>query len=292
MDKKIPKVGFKKDQTLDIEVLSFAELIEKLDQTSDHDPYAVHKIEFYLIIYISKNVYHHFVDFDLYELSEGSALFIAKNQIHHFTKELLDSEGFIIIFNNIFLTNPSFLTDSLKFNRLFNYHIESPVIHQKDLGTDNFNSMILKLYQEYKFPSNIIKSEILRSLLHIILLQAERAKDKHSIQGVNTQWLEIFNSFKDLLEREYINTRSSRYYASQLLISYKYLNEVVKKLTQKTVKAFIDDFVIMEIKRFLVSTSLSIKEISYATGFEEPANMVKFFKKNTSITPLKFRQQI
>ncbi|MEM9824463.1 MAG: helix-turn-helix domain-containing protein, partial [Bacteroidota bacterium] len=38
------------------------------------------------------------------------------------------------------------------------------------------------------------------------------------------------------------------------------------------------------------STALSVKEISYQTGFEEPANMVKFFKKNTGITPLKFRQ--
>ena len=98
-------------------------------------------------------------------------------------------------------------------------------------------------------------------------------------------------SFKDMLEKEYTKTRSSRDYASSLFISYKFLNDIVKKLTSKTVKTFIDDFVTIEIKRYLVTTSLSIKEISYKTGFEEPANMVKFFRKNTSFTPLKFRQQ-
>lgn len=292
MQQEIPKIGYKEDQNFDIELLTFSELVEKLDQTENHNPYHVHKIEFYLILFITENSYSHFVDFDLYELKKGSALFIAKNQIHHFTKELLKSDGYVIIFNSVFLSNHYFISDSLKFNRLFNYHIESPVIHKEDLGLDDFSPIINKLYQEYKFPNNITKPEILSSLLHILLLQAERAKEVQSIKRVPTQRLEIFSAFKNLLEKEYINTRSSRYYASQLLISYKYLNDVVKKLTDKTVKSFIDDFVIMEIKRYLVSTSLSIKEISYATGFEEPANMVKFFKKNTKLTPLKFRQKI
>ena len=101
----------------------------------------------------------------------------------------------------------------------------------------------------------------------------------------------MFNQFKNLLENDCVKTRNSRAYAAKLFISYKFLNEVVKKLTGKTVKTFIDDFVIMEIKRYLVSTSLSSKEISYKTGFEEPANMTKFFKKHTGLTPLKFRAQ-
>ncbi|MEM1119123.1 MAG: helix-turn-helix domain-containing protein, partial [Bacteroidota bacterium] len=71
-----------------------------------------------------------------------------------------------------------------------------------------------------------------------------------------------------------------------------FLNEVVKKLTGKTVKAFIDDFVTVEIKRYLISTSLSVNEICYRTGFKEPANLVKFFKRKTATTPQRFRQQL
>jgi AraC-like DNA-binding protein len=240
---------------------------------------------------VTKNSYSHYVDFQSYQLTKGSALFVAKNQVHHFTKGLQEAEGFGIVFSNLFLDKYHFLANRSKFNRLFNYHIEPPVIHKGEMGQDSFIDIAQKIYTEYVFPNNFIKFEMLNTLLHVLLLKAERAKEIHSISSVKTQWLEIFNSFKDMLEKEYIKSRSSRYYASKLFISYKFLNDIVKHLTNKTVKAFIDDFVTIEIKRYLVSTSLSVKEISYQTGFEEPANMVKFFKKNTNITPLKFRQQ-
>jgi AraC-like DNA-binding protein len=177
-------------------------------------------------------------------------------------------------------------------NRLFNYHIETPVIHQAEMGEDTLLDIGRKLHQEYLYPNDFAKSEILSTLLNVLLLKAERAKEFQSITGVKVHWLETFTTFKDMLESEYVKTRSSRSYAARLLVSYKFLNDIVKELTGKTVKVFIDDFVTTEIKRYLLSTSLSVKEISYQTGFEEPANMIKFFKKNTHITPLKFRQRL
>lgn len=292
MEKEIPKILFDRDKSLDIEVMNFAQLLKKLNHSKDHNPFAVHKIEFYLILIVSKNSYSHFVDFKSYKLVEGSALFVAKNQVHHFTKALLESDGFCIIFSSLFIDKYYFLSGSLKLNRLFNYHIETPTIHQKEMGGDSFIGIANKLHEEYIFPNNFIKSEMLRSLLHILLLKAERAKEIQSISGVKTHWLEIFGTFKNRLEEEYVNTRNSKTYAAGLFVSYKFLNDIVKQLTGKTVKAFIDGFVTIEIKRYLVSTSLSVKEISYKTGFEEPANMIKFFKKNTNTTPLKFRQQL
>ena len=154
---------------------------------------------------------------------------------------------------------------------------------------DNFIGVAHKLHYEYNFPNNFLKHDMLRALLQVLLLKAERAKENKSIDNVKTHWLNTFSAFKNILQKEYSKTRNSRNYASKLFISYKLLNDIVKKLTGKTVKAFIDDFVTIEIKRYLVSTSLSIKEISYQTGFEEPANMIKFFKRNTQKTPLQFR---
>lgn len=291
MEKEIPKIFFNRYKSLDIEVMNFTQLSSKLIQSETHNPFAAHKIEFYLILIITKNSYSHFVDFKSYLLSEGSALFVAKNQVHHFTKGLLESDGFCIVFSSLFMDKYYFLSDTLKLNRLFNYHIETPVILPEDMGQDNLIGIAHKLHDEYTFPNNFAKSEILRTLLHLLLLKAERTKESQSISGVKTHWLETFSNFKNLLEKEYVKTRNSRIYAANLFISYKFLNDIVKQLTGKTVKAFIDEFVTIEIKRYLVSTSLSVKEISYRTGFEEPANMIKFFKKNTNTTPLKFRQQ-
>ena len=291
MKKEFPKIHFDEHANLSIEVMDFEQLFGKLQQIKSHNPYTPHKIEFFLILIVTKNTYTHFVDFKSYELSEGSTLFVAKNQVHHFNKGLEEAEGFGIVFSHLFVNKFYFLNDNLRLNRLFNYHIESPIIHQKELGEDSLIKLISDLHKEFYATNNFAKSEILASLLRLLLLKAERAKEFLSVPSVNTRWQETFNEFRKMLEREYVNTRNSRIYASKLFVSYKFLNDIVKKLTGSTVKAFIDDFVTIEIKRYLISTSLSVNEISYKTGFEEPANMVKFFKKHTATTPLKFRQQ-
>ena len=135
------------------------------------------------------------------------------------------------------------------------------------------------------------KAEILNALLQALLLKAERAKEAQLPKATNPHWLDLFNRFKEMLEKGFFQTRNARFYAAELAISYKYLNDIVKELSGKTAKEFIDDFVIIEIKRRLASTPLSIKEISYQTGFDEPSNMIKFFKKKTQKTPLDFRRK-
>ncbi|GAA4243483.1 AraC family transcriptional regulator [Winogradskyella damuponensis] len=290
MSHDLPKIAYKSNIELDIEVMTFAETYNKLSKSS-HDPFSSHRILFHLILIVTKNSYSHVVDFKSYTLVEGSSIFIAKNQIHHFTKELKKADGYCIVFNSAFVDKSHYLLSNLNLNRLFNYHIEAPVIHQKEMDNDNLINIANDLRNEYTFSNDFGKSEILSNLLHVLLLKAERAKENQSVKNINLQWLEKFTAFKDMLEIDYPKTRSSRDYASNLFISYKFLNDIVKTLTGKTVKAFIDDFVIIEIKRYLVTTSLSVKEISYKTGFEEPANMVRFFRKNTTFTPLKFREQ-
>ncbi|MEM9986019.1 MAG: helix-turn-helix domain-containing protein, partial [Bacteroidota bacterium] len=204
---------------------------------------------------------------------------------------LKEAKGYCLVFDHSFLDRRYILPQSQKLNRLFNYHIETPIIQAWEMGQDSLQGIAWKLHDEYHFPNDFAKSEMLHTLLHVLLLKAERVKEFQSISGLKTDWLERFNQFKSLLESNYVTTRSSRDYAIEMFISYKFLNEIVKKLSGKTVKAFIDDFVAVEIKRYLVSTSLSVKEISYQTGFEEPANMIKFFKKNTGFTPRRFREQ-
>ncbi len=289
--KEIPKIDFKQKNTFGIEVMKISQLSKKLLDTHAHNPFETHKIDFFLILVLMSNRYTHFVDFKSHSLSKGSVLFVAQNQIHHFDEEILNAKGICIIFNNSFFDHGQFYSGGHKFYRLFNYHIENPTLQQSELGLDKLIDLANELWDEYQHPDSEVKYEILYSLLKAFLLKAERAKEFRSISAVKTKWMEIFSEFKRAVESQYPTTRSSKEYAKQLFISYKSLNEIVKRLTGKTAKSFIDDFVTIEIKRYLSSTSLSIKEISYKTGFEEPANLIKFFKKHTNTTPLQFRKQ-
>ena len=44
-------------------------------------------------------------------------------------------------------------------------------------------------------------------------------------------------------------------------------------------------------KRLLRGTTIPSKNIAYDMGFDEPTNMVKYFKKHVDMTPNAFREE-
>jgi len=92
-----------------------------------------------------------------------------------------------------------------------------------------------------------------------------------------------------LVALNYTTTRTASQYADWIAIPLKELNKICHSYTGKTAKVFIIDYITLEAKRWLVTTRLPVKRIAYECGFSEPTNFLKFFKKNTGITPSKFR---
>ena len=129
-------------------------------------------------------------------------------------------------------------------------------------------------------------------MLHIFLLQSEREIRK---QGTNVlkQSAELDNLllFKELLEKNFRKEKLVKRYANELNISEKLLHKATTQLIDKTPKQVIDERILLETKRLLVHSNLSIKEIAYDLGFEEPTNFIKYFRKHTNMTPAEFREQ-
>ncbi|MEI6436138.1 MAG: helix-turn-helix domain-containing protein, partial [Bacteroidota bacterium] len=55
-------------------------------------------------------------------------------------------------------------------------------------------------------------------------------------------------------------------------------------------KEIINDRILLEAKRLLVHTNLSIKELGQDLGFDDPAYFVRYFKSHTASTPVEFRE--
>jgi AraC family transcriptional activator of pobA len=87
-------------------------------------------------------------------------------------------------------------------------------------------------------------------------------------------------------------TRNAKDYCNNLNVSYQKLNLTCKTLTNKTVKEFIDDFLLLKAKRLLSESDVIISQVAYNLGFDEPTNFTKFFKKHTNQTPRSFTESI
>lgn len=99
----------------------------------------------------------------------------------------------------------------------------------------------------------------------------------------------IFERFYESLIESYQAERSVRFYADRLCLTPKHLSGVVKEVSGKTVGEWIDDFVILEAKALLNSSSLSIQEISDRLNFANQSFFGKYFKHYTGLSPKEYR---
>ncbi|MGK5078746.1 helix-turn-helix domain-containing protein [Janthinobacterium sp. HLX7-2] len=82
------------------------------------------------------------------------------------------------------------------------------------------------------------------------------------------------------------------YYAQCIGITATHLNPIARGHAGKSALELIHERVLLEAKRNLAYTSMTINVLSYALGFAEPAYFARFFKRHTGVTPKDFRMQL
>ena len=267
------------------ELIDLHSLLHQSIVELDHNPHKPHRLSFFAIIIIQAGEVSHELDFKKYRLKAGDCLLISRGQIHAFD-ESTHYQGYMAVFTEAFLLHHIAPATLQKISRLYNYHLNLSQCH-----CPQENKQFLENIQDTQTsPTSFAGSDILAAYLTIYLLKLEQIKHLNVTTKAFDRKYEIFDAFKQKVEKNYPNSRHAKDYAHQLAVSYKYLNEACKAFTNKTAKTFIDDFVVLEAKRYLSSSALSIKEISFQCGFDEPTNFQKYFKKYTGNTPAQFRQ--
>ena len=174
---------------------------------------------------------------------------------------------------------------------LYNYHLYHPVIQLQEDQMDIFTQLIQRAKEEYKIHKDELTEEIMQSVLKIFLLMADRIRKTSTLNQKPVKYQNEFIQFQTLLQTHILEERKVKYYADALNMSSKKLNRICQEVVNQPAKSYINDMHILEIKRLLMNTSLSIKEIAFKSGFHEPTNFVKYFKKSANLTPLAFRNQ-
>ncbi len=101
---------------------------------------------------------------------------------------------------------------------------------------------------------------------------------------------ELYNQFISQVNNFCRTYSDVHFYADQLNVSSRYLAQVTRRISGKTPKAIIDEYIVKEIERELSTTTHTVQEIANTFGFSSQAHLTKFFKKMRGLTPSAFRQ--
>jgi len=266
-------------------------VIKKVCGTSDvltEQMFSPHRKDYYFFFLVKKGNSRHWVDFLSYQVQPHHLYFTLPHQIHVKERES-QTVGSLIAFSEEFITLcndetikqlPIIQNNGLK-------HAIALTAEEEDFLDHLFELML----QEWLVPKAHTQT-VLQSYVKIYLVYLSRIYSKlfsNDNNGVKQQAL--FMQFSALLGEKYAQLHHAGDYADALHITTGHLNSAVKHHTGKTVTDMIQERIMMEAKRLLFHSDMSVKEIGYQLGFEDAAYFNRTFKKHAGMTPLEFRQQ-
>lgn len=240
------------------------------------------RYDFHQIIWFVKtkgdNLYS--IDFNKYTISDNQIVIIYPRQIERV--DLKGKEGFLFAVNNdvFFEINQKINSDYL--NGYFS-NVFISLDKRRTVTLNHIQSLIIEEYNDQN-RSVLMESYLQSFLFHIASFNENKILS-------NNRNVVLFVEFVKLTDNNFIRNRDVVFYAKELNISEKKLNEVCKALSGKTTKQFIQERLILEIKKEIKLGTKNLKEIAFELGFNESAYLTRFFKQQTSISPSEFKEE-
>lgn len=243
-----------------------------------------HKHDFYLVVLITHGTGHHEIDFESYEATPGTLFFLKPGQMHYWSFSE-DIEGFVFFHSRDFYDN-GYLATNINNYEFYSGSQSTPFVHLSKVKEQAVASLMSVLVDEHR-NKELLKWVKIHSLISLIYVEISREyTTKNTFK--NKTYLSKMRQFEDLVEIHFKETKLVKHYAELLNITEKHLNRITKNCINKTSSQLISERVTLEAKRLLIHGKLNVSQISDTLGFSESSYFIRFFKKQTGLTPLEF----
>jgi AraC-like DNA-binding protein len=220
---------------------------------------------------------------------KANSLAIIPQRIIHASSYTSPPTGYFITFNPDFFLQQAFSYKLLNNKKVLKPSHSSYLVLNK-VQADVITGIFEQIIGECDSRLEEGKQMIALKLLELLVLCDRYISDEDHPDGTH-DYSTILQTFNDLIEHHFAKHHDVHFYANALHTHPNNLNHIVKKETGLTAKQTIIKRLIFEARYLLVATTLSVKEIAYQLGFEDPNYFISFFKKEQSVTPVDFRKR-
>ncbi len=249
-----------------------------------------HRHDFYEILYLSKGSGFHIIDSNKYTINPPCIFFLSPGQAHRLELSH-DIEGFIFIFTSEFyLLNQKNKNKLLEFPFFFSLDQNNPPIYLSNPDDDNFIKNLFARCTNVVLNNHVSSDEIARSTLDLILLTCNDLYPEEMKSVQKGKGHILVKNFLLLIEENFHKNLRIGNYANILAITPNHLTQMVKRITGKSSVSILHEKTVVEIKRLLIHTDLSIAEISDYMNFPDQSYFTKYFKKLSNLSPIAYRK--
>ncbi len=244
----------------------------------------LHRHDFYHILILEKGAGNHEIDFTPYEVCDNSVFFMRPGQVHQHTLKG-GSTGYLMEFKPDFY----YPHDKVSYQRLRKAsnknHCEFDAKSFKKLF-----SILTYIFQEFTEQQDGYQEVIKANMgVFFIELVRQRSNNPGPSNNANSYVQERLEEFLEFLETNIFTHKQASQYADMLNISLHQLNSITKTTLNKTCSEVVNEYIILESKKYLLATSNQVNQIADHLGYDDISYYIRFFKKQTGYSPDAFR---
>ena len=202
-----------------------------------------------------------------------------------------DYRGICLVANKDFAFESPTMRDAIRAAYLPAVELREPRLTLAE--EDNHHLMeLMGIIRRYLLsPDHPFRSECLRTtyglfLLELNAIQERTIRDRRFPKRIE----ELFFDFLRLVPIHFTEHHDVGFYASQLCITPRYLSQIVREVSGRTVVDYINQMLLMETSYLLQQTSLPIADIAVRLHFSETASLTRFFTRMKGVNPREFRK--
>jgi AraC family transcriptional regulator, transcriptional activator of pobA len=249
-----------------------------------------HSHDFYSLILFTGGSGKVLINNESFDVKPGTVCMVAPLQIHSF-EEIGTSKGYIFFFHQDYYVEEFSI---IRLLRLFSYTSPTatnqflPALELSEGDYKVLHNAFEAISHEYDIytPSNS-SATIIRSHLNILLLKLTEFYEAKVGKSSNDSV--IIHTLSHLVDSYFIREQKLGFYSAAFNISENQLNEICYRHFNTSLKKILQNRLMQEARKLLVSSDLSVSEIAFRLNFEDNSYFNKVFKSKMGLTPKKFR---
>lgn len=160
------------------------------------------------------------------------------------------------------------------------------------MDSEYLNSQFGALQIEYT-GHQPAREMLMHALVSVIMVWVSRQViERHKASQRPQRAREYLNGFIKLVEETYRQHVKVEDLAHRLGISVSHLNGTCRELAGQPALQIMHERQLLEAKRLLTYTSMTIYEMSDVLGFSDPTNFTRLFRRRVGISPKAFRDRL
>ena len=202
-----------------------------------------------------------------------------------------DCRGICLVADKDFVFESPTMRDAIRAAYLPAVELREPRLTLAE--EDNLHLMeLMRIIRRYLLSADHpFRSECLRTTYGLFLLELNAIQERTICNRRFPKRIEeLFFDFLRLVPIHFAEHHDVAFYSSGLCITPRYLSQIVRDISGRTVVDHINQMLLMEASYLLQQTSLPIADIAVRLHFSETASFTRFFTRMKGITPSEYRK--